>query len=138
MSKAPQQNLTHLQMNAVNRSVKMMTQSSRLACSAHAGEMMQEAMALNTAAMERIGAMQQNWAEQWGNWLNYAAALPEVNTIPKFVDRSNNIFLQAQAQMAAQVTDMTELSENMAVSYSFWLSKQFEELENPHAHEDCD
>lgn len=116
-----------LQTAHMSRTAGIAQGCARLASQGRGHEMLTEAVALNVSAMERISDLQSAWAAQWETWLDYARALPEVDTIPKLVDRSNNVVLQAQSQMASQVTDLTELAENMAVSYSFWLNKQLED-----------
>lgn len=68
--------------------------------------------------------MQSGWAESWAKWAEYASALPQADTIPKYMERAGNIILQAQAQITAQVNDLTELSENLSVSYSYWVARQ--------------
>lgn len=112
---------THL-----TRAADMAQKCARLAMEARGHEALAEAVNLNRAAADRVSALQATWADQWRAWYDYASALPDVNTLPKYLDRSGNIALQAQAQMVSQLSDLSELYENMTVSYSYWLSKQLD------------
>jgi hypothetical protein len=86
----------------------------------------QEAVALASATVERAAQMQQNWMKAWFGWATYAQSLQGADTVPKFVERSGNIVLQAQSQMMQQANEMTELMENAGVSYAYWVSRQLE------------
>ena len=110
----------------LTRAADMAHKCTRLAMSARGHEAIAEAVNLNRAAADRVSTLQSTWADQWKAWYDYASALPDVNTLPKYLDRTGNIALQAQAQMVSQMSDISELYENMTVSYSYWLSKQLE------------
>ena len=83
-----------------------------------------EAMSLFYSASQRGIEMQQQWQEDWKDWMIYASKLPGADTTSKLVDRQSNIVLQASAQMSKQTTQALELMDNIFVSYSFWLSQQ--------------
>ncbi|MEM8553574.1 MAG: hypothetical protein AAGF71_01990 [Pseudomonadota bacterium] len=83
-----------------------------------------EAAELARATTEQAIGLQKQWAQDWANWMAYASTISGADTIPKIADRSSNIVLQAQAQMANQVTQMSELVDNAMVSYNFWVAQK--------------
>ena len=109
--------------NTLTRAARAAQDQARLAATPPDPLAMAEAAELGAAAFERMVALQQKWLDAWIDWGDYAQSITGANTVPKLSERAGNIVLQAQAQMQSQVNDMTELAENIGVSYSFWLSQ---------------
>lgn len=114
-------------LDTMTRTTKSALQTARLATVPPRAEALSEVAELAKASTERFLLLQKSWAEEWGAWLTYAGSLSGADTLPKVMERSANIALQAQAQVMSQVTDTMGLMENISVSYSYWVAKQFEE-----------
>lgn len=89
-------------------------------------EHLKDIQELNDACNKRTSAMQKTWANDWAEWFKYANSISGAQTLPKFAERTNNINMQAHAQIAKQTNELAELVENASVSYSYWLAKQIE------------
>jgi hypothetical protein len=85
------------------------------------------AAALGRAAMERVSVLQKGWVRDWMEWAAYAQSITGADTLPKFAEHAGNIVVRAQAQVTNQMTAITDVSENFAVNYSYWVARQLEE-----------
>jgi len=99
-------------------------QTGELAMKQPREDAMQEGMALALSTVQRCATLQKTWIDAWANWAEYAGSLEGADTVPKYAERIGNIGLRAQAQMVTQLNDLTELSENLSVSYAYWISQQ--------------
>lgn len=116
----------NIQYGLFKRSVDIYQNSIKIAAKKPKMELIKEIHELNDACSKRATAMQKIWANDWAEWLQYANSVTGAQTLPKFAERTNNISMQAQAQIAKQTNEFTELLENTSVSYSYWLAKQLE------------
>lgn len=117
---------TAMSLNAsqLSRASAMAKDTCQLAVTPPDPDTIAEARELAKATVERATEMQKSWMAGWDDWLEYTQTLAGADTMPKFMAHSGNIMLRAQAQMLAQMTDMSGLAENFSVSYSFWVHKQ--------------
>ena len=115
-----------LQTETLNRSLEHTRMLGALAMSPPDMGRFAEMFELASASAKRMQAMQAGWVEAWMDWSDYATTLEGADTVPKYVDRLSNIMLRAQTQMATQASDMSNLVENVSVSYGYWLSQQLE------------
>lgn len=88
-----------------------------------------EAWDLGMSTFRRSASLQRSWMDDWADWAGYAQSLPRTDTLPKYMAHSGNIFLQAQAQVVSQLSEMSELVDNIAVNYGFWVAQQIEDAE---------
>lgn len=114
----------HLQTDTMGRAMKAAELSAKVAMSEPRAERFFEAWELAAASAERVQVMQARWMTAWGDWLSYASTLEGADTVPKYVERVGNIALRAQAQVAQQVNDSSNLMENLSVNYAYWLAQQ--------------
>ena len=117
-----------VQADAAARATDTARKGAQLALSGSIADMgtMAEATALGLAAFRRGMAMQKTWIDGWQAWARYAQTVEASDTVPKFVERSGNVALQAEAQLIAQARDVSELMDNVAVSYGWWLTRTLE------------
>jgi hypothetical protein len=113
-----------LQQSQSLRGLEMAECATRLAAHKPDPVVWVEGMALAEAAAMQAMQLQQGWVRAWGDWFVYANTLQGVDTIPKLVERSNNIVLQAGATALNQAQQASELMDNIAVSTAFWLRQQ--------------
>ncbi|MEM6478435.1 MAG: hypothetical protein AAF841_14465 [Pseudomonadota bacterium] len=93
-------------------------------------EAFQELGDLAQASFKRATAMQASWIRAWGDWAAFSSSIQGADTVPKYFDRLFNIVLQAEAQLATQAQEATELMDNVGVSYAHWLAQKVEDKEN--------
>ncbi len=122
--------LAALPLAHAHRTARLAQDTAKLTLSAPDAGTLAEAAELGRATMERAMALQAGWVKDWADWMAYAQAITEADTVPKFAEHAGNIALRAQAQMTQQMTALSELSENVTVSYGYWLSKQTERRED--------
>lgn len=127
MTKDPMTPAMALHANQLKRASALVQDTAKLAITLPGPDTFSEAAELGQATMERVSELQKSWAQDWSDWADYASALPEADTLPKYMEHAGNIFLRAQAQMVAQINDLSNLSENVSVSYGFWVAKQVED-----------
>jgi hypothetical protein len=85
-----------------------------------------EALALGDAAMTRAADLQMSWVRAWADWARFAGSISGADTTAKYADRMGNIVLRAEAQITSQVTEASELADNIGISYAYWLTRQLE------------
>lgn len=115
-----------LHANQAKRAATIAQDTAKLAMIPPRPEQFTEAMDLGQATLQRMNALQKSWAADWADWATYAGALSQADTMPKYLEHAGNILLRAQAQMTAQMNDLSNLSENASVSYGYWVAKQVE------------
>jgi len=113
-----------LQQEQVMRSAEVLRNTAKLSRTMPNPTAASELMELAQSAADRSREMQASWMQDWAGWLEFAGSIQGANTVPKYMDRLNNIFLQADAQRASQLQEFSELVENINVSYAHWLSRQ--------------
>lgn len=123
----PIENCLKVQANQLDRVQSAAKDTAMLAVSKPRPEVLAEGLELASATVQRVAQLQKNWAQDWGKWGHYCWTLAGADTAPKIMERSNNIALQAQAQVASQMNELTELVENIGVSYAFWVHRQVRE-----------
>ncbi|WP_424965212.1 MULTISPECIES: hypothetical protein [unclassified Dinoroseobacter] len=116
-----------LQASLATRALTNSRNAAQLAAKPPTADTMAESWELAEATYKRMNALQQSWIKDWSDWISYAQSLDGVDTMPKYVDRTGNIFLQAQAQMVSQASELSELMDNVGVSYAYWISGKLHE-----------
>ena len=111
-----------LQASLASRALNQTRDAAQLATQKPSADTLVESWELAEATYKRMNALQQSWIQDWSNWITYAQSLEGANTMPKYVERTGNIFLQAQAQMVSQANEFSELLDNVGVSYAYWIS----------------
>lgn len=119
-----------LQSDHIGRAAKTAQVTAEMSMKVPSAERFYEALDLATATTKRFQAAQASWMSAWMDWAEYAGTLDGADTVPKYVERVGNIALRAQNQMAVQANDMSNLMENLNVSYSYWLAQQVERKED--------
>ena len=115
---------TKLQADTVSRASETAQKAAKLAVMRQLADSFVDCGELIEATYKRTHALQVSWVKDWSNWVGYAKSIEGANTVPKYVDRTGNIFLQAQAQLTSQASEMSELMDNIGVSYAYWLNRQ--------------
>ena len=113
-----------LQAESVSRVTNTAKKAAQLAVSPPRPDTLTESWDLAEATYRRVNALQASWVRDWADWMGYAKSLEGANTMPKYVERTGNIMLQAQAQIASQANELSELMDNVSVSYAYWLDQQ--------------
>lgn len=113
-----------LQATQAARCAHTVSDTLKLAAQPPKPSTMTEAWELGMSTFERSAALQKSWMNDWAEWMSYAQSLPDTDTVPKYLAQSGNIVLQAQAQMVSQISELSELVDNVSVNYGFWLSQQ--------------
>ena len=115
-----------LQTSQMSRAAQTLQRSAVLAAHGPDATVWTEGMELAGATYKRVTEMQKSWLNEWSTWASYAQSLQGADTVPKYFERIGNIALQAQTQMNTQTTEMSELMDNIAVSYSYWLERKID------------
>ncbi|CUH78282.1 hypothetical protein [Tropicibacter naphthalenivorans] len=123
----PVEKALSLQTNQATRLAQVAQDTAILAAAPPKPSAYVEGLDLATATVKRVAQLQQSWARDWGAWGHYCWTVVGADTIPKVAERTNNMYLQAQTQMVSQANQLSELTENVIVSYAFWLHQQVEE-----------
>lgn len=113
-----------LSMTQARRAAELSAKSARLAMTPPTPALAQELMALGRAASDRFAAMQGEWIGQWRDWGDYAAAINEARTASIYAEHGMNTLLRAQKLMSDQITATMELTENVTVSYGYWIDRR--------------
>lgn len=111
------------------RFVQTIQDASQFATRPPEGQAIGEGIELFNATMHRAAQLQKSWMQDWMNWAQYAQTLQGADTVPKYVERTGNIVLQAQAQLASQANEFSELWDNIAVNMGFWVKQQIDKAE---------
>ncbi len=109
------------------RAADLWGKSARLALSRPTPEVAGELVALGRATADRLAAMQRDWIAQWRDWAAYAAAIDEARTLPIYAEHGMNTAVRAQKLAADQIAAAVTLTENVAVSYGYWLDRRLGE-----------
>lgn len=110
-----------------HRTAQILRDTAKLAVTSPNPVALVEAAEIGRAAIERVSTLQKGWVRDWMDWAEYARSITGADTLPKFADHAGNILVRAQAQMTNQMTALTDVSENLAVNYSYWVARQLEE-----------
>jgi hypothetical protein len=113
-----------LSMTQMQQAAELCGKSARLAVTQPSPAVAQELAALGRATLDRFTAMQGDWATQWRDWAAYAASVNQARTPSIYVEHSMNTLVRAQKLMSDQMTATMALTENVTVSYGYWLDRR--------------
>lgn len=118
-----------LQADQAARAAQCLQETAQLVLHPPNAEGLAEGVELANATRTRALALQQQWVQDWTDWSSFARSIEGADTIPKYADRTGNIFLQASALMVTQMGQWSELMDNVGVNYAFWVHRQIDRSE---------
>ena len=83
-----------------------------------------EFLELQSAAWQKLIALQEKWRREWAGWYTYAALEPPSKTLSKLLEREGNIAGQFVQILSVQVTDAIGLQETIEASYRYWVTEK--------------
>ena len=121
---APYITTAKLHKEQAGRAMQCMQDTAKLAMSTPDPSAFAEGLELMQATRDRMVTMQTKMVSDWIEWVGYAQSIEGADTIPKFADRTGNIALQAQSLVVSQMTQWSELIDNVGVNYAFWVNQK--------------
>lgn len=118
-----------LHVDQAARTAQCLQETAQLALKPPSAQGLTEGMDLANASRKRALALQQQWIQDWTDWSSFAQSIEGADTVPKYADRTGNIFLQASALVVTQMGQWSELMDNMSVNYAFWVHRQLDRSE---------
>lgn len=113
-----------LSMTHMRQAAELCGKSARLAMTQPTPDTAQELAALGRATLDRFMAMQGAWIGQWRDWAEYAASIDEARTLSIYAEHGLNTLVRAQKLASDQMTETMELTENVTVSYGYWIDRR--------------
>lgn len=87
---------------------------------------MMEALQMQQAVFQRLGALQSQFMEDLAELAVGAASMKKANTLSKLMDQEYDFVAQFNALLTGQVTSLVELLENIQVGYGVLLARRVE------------
>jgi hypothetical protein len=86
-------------------------------------EVLNEALAMQRAILERLAIQQTEWVQGLETLANEMSGIRKVNTLSKLMDQESDIVSQFGALLSGQATAMMELLENVQIGTSYLLAR---------------
>lgn len=111
----------------VTRAASMAQDTARLAMTLPEPEVYAEAVELNKAALQRLSSLQKTWSADWPTGPTTRARWPRRTRCRSISSMPATSCCGRRRRWRAQVNDLSELAENLSVSYGYWVSRQVED-----------